>query len=102
MAPGLSDAAHGPAQVSLDFPVAHGLEIDRSAAGFLVSGQELLAAADTPQGKVLPAEAPRTDTGPGQVLGRVAEVAEFPVEDTHQPGRPDHQVADTEVAVDHD
>src|SRR5262249_440588 len=74
--------------------------IDGPAACPLGGLPELFRFAHAAQAEGVLPEAPGADARPGEVLGRVADVAELPVEDADQPARPDHQVADPEVAVD--
>src|SRR5439155_24023496 len=81
MAVRLAHAADRPAEVAEDFPVRHRAAVHGPAARRLVGREELVRLSDAaePQG-VLP-EAPRTHARPGQVLRRVADVGELPVED---------------------
>ena len=52
-----------------------------------------------PRRRLVPAEPPRADERPREVLRRVGDVGELPVEHRHEPVLVDHQVADPEVAV---
>src|SRR5262249_53124270 len=96
----LRHTADRPAQVAQKLPEAQRRVIHLGPAGRLVRLVDLLGLADAAQLEVVAAEAPRADARPGEVLGGVADVGELPVEDAHQPLRPDHEVADAEVAVD--
>src|SRR5262249_41639833 len=49
-------------------------------------------------GLLLP-EAPGADARPGEVLGRITDVREFPVEHADESVRSDHQIAESKIAV---
>ena len=97
---GLHHADHPPLQGAEHLPPVQLGGVDRAAARRLVGGEQLLAAAE-PAGRVGRAEAPRPHAEPAEVLDRVAEVGELPVEHRPQPVRADDEVAGAEVAVDH-
>ena len=73
--------------------------VDRPPARGLVGGDELV---DRPEAADLErfTEAPCLEAEPGEVLERVADVHELPVDDRVQAGGSDDDVADAEVAVD--
>src|SRR5512132_701131 len=95
----LRQAADAPLDVAEHFPpVEVGLR-DRTAGQLSVAGEvraDLVDAAETP---VLGAEAPSAYHRPGDVLARVGEVRELPVEQVLEPAVGDDDVPDPEVAV---
>src|SRR5207244_608301 len=73
--------------------------VGRPAALGLVGREELLDGADPGRFRADP-EPPGLDAQPGEVLQRIADVDQFPVEDRPQPVLPHDDVAEPEVAVD--
>src|SRR5262249_15983842 len=73
--------------------------LDRATARFSIGLVELIKGADSAQAEVILAEAPGADAGPGEVLGGIANVAEFPVEYAPQSAGPHHDIADTKIAM---
>src|SRR5437764_285269 len=69
-----------------------------AAGGPFVGREQVLALAKAADGPV-DAEAPRLDAEPTQVLHRVADVSQLPIEDSAQTVGPDDQIAVAEVAV---
>ena len=100
VAPRLHDAHHAPLEGAERLPPAQGVEVDRPAAGRLVGRRQLLPGGD-PAGRQRRAEPPGPHAEPPEVLHRVAEVGELPVEDRPQPVGTDEQVPEAEVAVHH-
>src|SRR5438105_10196573 len=98
----LRDAADSPAKITEDFPVIQFAAVDVFAARFLISFQKFLDCPDAAETLCILAKAPRTNARPSQVLRRVADVSEFPIENPAQSIRTDHQVADTKIAVHQD
>ena len=96
---GLEHAPDAPTQRLLDEPPVQRVAIDGPPARGLVRGDELV---DRPEPADLErfTEAPGLETEPGEILERVADVDEFPVDDRVQAGRSDDDVADAEVAMD--
>src|SRR5438132_12351715 len=87
-------AAHdAPAQRTHHFPEHHSDRIDL-AAGFLIAREQFLAGAETADRLVDLAEAPGVDADPAEILHRIAEMRELPVQH-----RADAIGADDEVAV---
>ena len=99
VAPRLHDADHAPLERAERLPPAQGLEVDRPAAGRLVGRRQLLAGGHA-AGRQRRAEPPRPHAEPAEVLHRVAEVGQLPVEDRPQAVGADEEVAEAEVAVD--
>ena len=75
------------------------LGVDGPAARGLVGGEQLLAGARA-AGRERRSEPPGPHAVPAEVLHRVAEVGELPVEDAAQAVAVDQEVAEAEVAVD--
>src|SRR5205823_10255527 len=76
---GLAHATNAPLERLLDEPPVEDISIDRAAAGFLIGGDQLVDRAD-PADLERCAEAPRLHAEPGQVLDRVAQVHQLPVD----------------------
>ena len=57
------------------------LVIDTRPSCLFIRLQEFLGPADTSKAERILAKPPRADTGPSQILRRIAQVSEFPVED---------------------
>ena len=92
VAPRLHDADHAPLERAEHLPPAQRLEVDGRAAGRLVGRRQLLPGGHAAGGQRR-AEAPRPHAEPAEVLHRVAEVGELPVEDRPQPVGSDEEVA---------
>src|SRR6476659_1139051 len=93
-------AADAPAQAAHDFPIMHARGIDALAGRGLEGLEQLLARAQSADRAIEFAEAPWWRTDPGQILGGVADMGDFPVEHrTHAVAAEDH-VAVAEVAMD--
>ena len=73
--------------------------VDRRAAGRLVAGPQVLALAEAADRLVDHAEAPGGGADPAQVLHRIADVGDLPVEHGAHAVRADDQVAVAKVAV---
>jgi hypothetical protein len=96
---GLLQADDSPAQRAEYLPPAQLVKGDLGSARGAVGGQQLFPAAQ-PGGRRGRAEPPRLDAEPAEVLGWVASVDEFPVDDGAQRVRADDEVAEPQVAVD--
>ena len=96
----LAGADHRPLDVAHRLPPAQPARVGPDAARGLVGGQERLQLAQPGDRQLVVAEAPGADHQPGEVLGRVAGVAELPVDHRGEPALVDDQVAEPEVAVD--
>lgn len=95
----LQRADHPPAQRAQDLPPVRRLTIDGGAAGSLVGIVEDVAFGQPGHREAVP-EAPGPHAEPSEVLERVSEVGEFPVEHGDQSRVIDEEVAEAEVAVD--
>src|SRR5213078_1015541 len=98
-APRLHHADDRPLPVPEHLPPARRGRVDGRAAGARVGGEELLALAEAADRLRVRAEAPRAHAEPAQVLHRIADVGELPVEDGAQALGTEDDVADAEVAV---
>ena len=96
---GLLHTDDSPAQRAEYLPPAQLVKGDLGPARGAVCSQQLFLAAQ-PGGGRGRAETPRLDAEPAEVLGRVAGVDEFPVDDGAQRVRADDEVAEPQVAVD--
>src|SRR4029453_18415085 len=94
----LHDGDDAPLEVAEHLPPACPFGADRVAAGALVGGEETLAVAQAAR-RGCGTEAPRADAEPADVLHRVADVGELPVDYGAQPVGTDDDVADAVVAV---
>ena len=70
-----------------------------SAAGSLIGIQQVGKVAEAANPVFSHSEAPGIDTGPGDVLARVTDMGQFPVEDGCKAVFVDHQVAKPEIAM---
>src|SRR5205823_2219796 len=84
---------------SQDLPPPHRVGIDRHAALLLVGAEEVSVVAESSD-RSLDAEAPRLDAQPAEILHRVAEMGELPVEDGADAVGADDEVAVAEITVD--
>ena len=91
VAAGLGEADDGPLERPRDLPPAHGVVVERPTRRRLVRRQPAIAVGEVTGGAV-PVEPPRPDDRPGDVLHRIAEVGELPVEDGAEPGSVDHRL----------
>src|SRR5947208_15325858 len=98
-APRLHHADDRPLAVPEHLPPAHRRRVDGRAAGARVGGEELLALAEAADRLRVRAEAPRAHAEPAQILHRIADVGELPVEHGAQALGTEDDVADAEVAV---
>src|SRR5438874_7728765 len=98
----LGERADGPLQIADDLPVVERRERDVPAGERVVALEVRLDLADAAQAQLIDAEAPRPHQRPGDVFGRVATVAELPIEHVAEAHRGDREVADTQVAVEYD
>ena len=96
---GLHHADHAPAQRPGELPAAQLLGRDAYARVARVRVQQLLARAEPRRGQVGPREAPGGHAHPAEILDRVAEVRQLPVEHARDALAVDHQVAHPEVPV---
>ncbi len=96
----LAGADHRPLDVAHRLPPAQPARVGPDPARGLVGGQERLHLPQPADRQLVVAEPPRADHQPGEVLGRVAGVAELPVDHRGEPALVDDHVAEPEVAVD--
>src|SRR5436309_6319395 len=96
---GLHDAHDPPLEGPERLPPAERVAIDRSSARCLVRLDQLLVATEAAD-RPVHAESPRTRAQPPQVLHRVTQVGELPVEHRPNAFRPDDEVAVAKVTVD--
>src|SRR5215469_12557529 len=90
---------YSPAQRAEYLPPAQLVQGDVGPARGAVGSQQFFPAAQS-SGWRGGAEAPRFDAEPAEVLGRVAGMDKFPVDDGAQRVRADDEVAEPQVAVD--
>jgi hypothetical protein len=95
----LAGADHGPLDIAHRLPPAQALGVGPSAARGLVGVEERLHLAQPRDRPLGVAEPPRADREPADVLGRVAQMAELPVDYRRQSVPVDDEVAKPEVAV---
>jgi hypothetical protein len=96
---GLAHAPEAPLHGLLDEPPVERLAVDRPATGRLVGGDQLVERAE-PGHLQRGAEPPRLHADPRQVLERVTQVDELPVDGGREPLGTDDHVAEAQVAVD--
>ena len=96
----LAGADDRPLDVAHRLPPPDPLHRGRLAPGRLVGGEQLVQRSHTGDGEIVVAEPPRADAQPADVLGRIARMAQLPVDDRRKAGLVDDQVAEPEVAVD--
>ena len=80
MREGLGDADHAPLQRAERDPVAQRVFVDRAPARGLVRVEQLGDVAEAADELVDHAEPPRLHAQPSEILDRIAEVRELPVE----------------------
>src|SRR4051812_6249916 len=95
---GLSHATHTPLQRLGDEPPVQGIAINRPSTGLLVRPHELIDGSHATDLEWRP-EPPRLHAQPTEILERVADMDELPVDDSRQSVVVDDDVAETEVAV---
>src|SRR4051794_25028353 len=92
-------AAHdAPAQRAHHFPEHDACWIGPATGGF-VAGEQILARTETANGFVDLAEAPGVDANPAEILHRVAEMRELPIEHGAHAIGTDDEVAMAEIAM---
>ena len=96
---GLEDADDPPLERAEHLPPVQRGPVDHLARRGLVGADELVDRPE-PADPGLGPEAPGAHAQPAEVLERIAEVGQLPVEDGAQPVGPDDEVAVAEVAVD--
>src|SRR5262249_28278886 len=96
----LSGTDHRPLDVAEGLPVADAIGVDRPAAGGLIGASEVLERADPSHGAIVVPEAPGADAEPADVLRRVSQVRELPVDHRGEPILVDDEVAEAEVPMD--
>src|SRR5712671_5762533 len=99
MPPRLGERAHCPADVPEQLEDAQLLEGDARASQLRVAIEERARLRDAAQPELLLPEPPGAYQGPGQVLARIADMREHPIEHAGEPCRAHQEVADAEVAV---
>ena len=92
-------ADHAPFQGAEHLPEGEVLGRDDPAAGCRVGGEQLLGRPESSGALLDVAEAPRLHAEPAEILDRVAEVRELPVEHGAHALRADDEVAVAEIAV---
>src|SRR5256885_12085683 len=92
-------AAHdAPAQRAHHFPEHHAIGV-YLAAGFLIAREQFLARSKTADRLVDLTKTPGVDADPAQILHRVAEMREFPVQHGAHAVGTDDEVAVAEIAM---
>src|SRR5262245_29142433 len=76
----LEQREDSPAEIPEELPEAQRVRVDRVPGGALVGLEQLVAPPDTAAGELVVSEAPRADAQPAQILDRIADVRELPVE----------------------
>src|SRR5215467_2652953 len=92
-------AAHAPAQAAENLPVMHTCRIDGLAAGGLVGFEQLFARAEPANRAIEFAEAPWRRRDPGEILRRVADMSDLPVEHGTHAFAAEDDVAVAKVAM---
>src|ERR1019366_8522542 len=92
-------AHHPPAHGAEHLPEQRVVAFHRRAAGRLIAGPEILALAEAADRLVDHAEAPGIGADPAQVLHRVADMGDLPVEHGADAVGADHQIAVPEIAM---
>src|SRR6266852_459114 len=99
MSSGLADSNYSPAQIAEDFPEPRRFGIDGDSTRFLVGAKEILARGKAADRFLIVAESPRPHAHPSDVLHRIAQMSEFPIQNrAHALGSENH-VADPVVAM---
>ena len=96
----LEQADHCPLDGGVGLPPPDPIEIHVSSAGRDVCSQKSVQVTESAH-PTRATEPPRPGTQPPDVLRRVPQVGQFPVEYGTQPGAVDQEVAHPEVTVDH-
>src|ERR1700759_1653559 len=91
-------AHHAPAQRSHHFPEFYARRIN-GPARFLIAGEQFLARTKTANRLVDLAKAPGVDADPAEILHRIAEMRELPVQHRTHPVGPDDEIAMAEIAM---
>src|ERR1700688_2423338 len=95
----LADGDYAPAQIAEDLPEARRFRIDIGAAGFFVSAEEILAGAEAADRLLIVAETPGAHAHPSDVLHRIAEMRQFPIENRAHAFGAKNYIADSVIAV---
>src|ERR1700675_4970953 len=90
-------AHHAPAERAHDFPEFHAIRIGMTA-GCLISRKQILARTETADRFINLAKAPGIDADPAEILHRVAEMRELPVQHRAPAVGADDQIAWAETA----
>src|SRR2546421_141462 len=97
----LAKRADGPAHVAEELPPAHAAGLDAGPRCTLIRPEKGIPVGQPAGGTVVRAEAPRPNAQPPQILQRIAQVRELPVQDTSEAGvGPYDKVAGAVIAVD--
>src|ERR1700710_1757118 len=91
-------AHHAPAQRAHHFPEVHARWVDAAASRF-IAGEQLLACAESADRIVELAKTPGVDADPAQILHRIAEVRELPVQHRTDAVGAYDEVAVAEIAM---
>src|ERR1700691_4294430 len=100
MSAGLTDRDYAPAQIAEDLPKACRFGIDGDPAGPFVCAEEILASPEPADRLLIVAESPGAHAHPSDVLHRIAEMGQFPIEYRAHAFGTENDVADSVVAVD--
>src|SRR3982750_279943 len=99
MAPRLRERADRPLHVAEHLPPQELVDRDLTPRQLDVPLEVRLHVAHSPEPPLVGPETPRAPERPRDVLTRIAEVGELPVEQVFEPAVGDDDVADPEVAV---
>src|SRR2546426_12683569 len=102
MATRLRERADGPLEIPHHLPVGERLRGDVPPGELVVALEVGLQDTDAAERQIVSAEAPGAHTWPCEILGRVADVRELPVEHVLEAALAHHEVPDAEVAVAND
>src|SRR5207248_1853563 len=96
----LAKRAYSPAHVAKELPPAHAVSLDAGPRCALIRPEKGVSVGQPTGGTVVRAEPPRPDAHPPQVLQRIAQVRELPVQDTGEAGIGLHdEIAGAVIAV---
>ena len=97
----LAKRADGPAYVAEELPPTRAPGLDAGPRGALIRPEKGVPIGQPAGGTVIRAEPPRPDAQPPQILQRIAQVRELPVQDAGEAGvGPYDKVAGAVIAVD--
>src|SRR5258707_10101112 len=99
MGAGLADSNYSPTEIAEDFPEPSRFGIDGSSARFLVRAEEILTRGKSADRFPIIAEPPCPHAHPSDVLHRIAEMGEFPIQNRAHAFGSENHIADPIVAV---